>query len=137
MRGVAEGSIYSVRLTEQGSEDKSFGWSIWRGEQELARSTKTFATIVEALLDAAGASASLLFDDGYSPATASSASCLPMRQVTCHPGIVCYKGSMPTLPIKASNARPKTSEVLDIAARYFVYKLTRSPGGAWSMVGAP
>jgi hypothetical protein len=50
-------------------------------------------------------------------------------------GFVCYKGSVPRFTIKASSARAKTSEVLDVAARYLAYKLyevTNGELGSWS-----
>lgn len=60
---VAEEGTYSVRLVNHASDGKSFGWSIWRNEQEIARSTETFTGLTEALLDAARVSAGFLFPD--------------------------------------------------------------------------
>jgi hypothetical protein len=39
----------------QGSQGRRFGWSIWRDEHELTRSTEEFSTLTEALMAAARA----------------------------------------------------------------------------------
>jgi len=57
---VAKEPLYSVRLVKA-SDGKSYDWSIWRDELEIARSTEASTTLAEALLDAARASADLLF----------------------------------------------------------------------------
>jgi hypothetical protein len=59
-----EGQRYIVRISRRGSLTEPFGWEICREADsvEMHRSTRTFSTRVEALLDSARTAAALDLD---------------------------------------------------------------------------
>jgi hypothetical protein len=61
---MPESHAYAVRIIRCGTASEPFGWEIVRkaDDQEVARSSRTFGTRAEALLDSARAAAALAFD---------------------------------------------------------------------------
>jgi hypothetical protein len=60
---------YLLRITRTGPEDAPFGWQILRQQdsKEIAHSTKTFATRLEALADSTRVAATLALDGAIDP----------------------------------------------------------------------
>ena len=66
-------SEYSIRITRQGVDGKQFGWAIYRDEEPLTHSSRSFDTLTDALMDSARGAAQLRF--GTLPD--------PLRQPVC------------------------------------------------------
>ncbi len=66
---MTERHEYAVCIARRGTASESFGWEILRkaDAHEVARSSLTFSTRVEALADAARAAAPLAFDVDLEP----------------------------------------------------------------------
>jgi len=62
---MSQSTHYFVRVTRRETQPASFGWEICQAESTLAlqRSTKTFTTRVEALLDSVRIASSLALVD--------------------------------------------------------------------------
>jgi hypothetical protein len=60
---------YIVRVTKSGTDAAPYGWVIVRetDDHEAARSSRTFVTRTEALIDSARAAAALTYDVGPEP----------------------------------------------------------------------
>jgi hypothetical protein len=77
---------YSVRVTSHGESDEPFGWTIRRGADAVAHSSRTFAARAAALADSSRVAITLvLADDETQAKKRESARAVETDQAAVHP----------------------------------------------------